>query len=168
MLSSGCRAPFVFMLPAINSRNKSSENAHLKMMLLTRSSRQTFSSSLHGKRLQHMEMYHQTSTSNTNLFLSSFIRHQFQITNRMVPETVKCETTCMNPLIDLWHMISMLTMKNKRIYAISAKLGWCMEFFARLITAFRNTGYPSSSLHMPRQPSVTEANVSKFKIRAVR
>lgn len=141
MLSSGCRVPFVFMLPAINSRNKSSENAHLKMMLLRRSSRQTFSSSLHGKRLQHMEMYHQTSTSNTNLFLSSFIRHQFQITNRMVPETVKCETTCMNPLIDLWHMISMLTMKTKGFMpflqnlddAWSSLLDWSLPFETQAI-----------------------------------
>lgn len=68
--SSVCRAPFVLVLPSIK-RNKS-ENVHLKMMmLLRRSFRQIFSSSLYGKRLHHMEMYHQTTTSNASFLLSS-------------------------------------------------------------------------------------------------
>lgn len=91
MPSSVCRAPFIFALSARNRKKNL-----LKMLVLLRSSRQTFSSSLYGKRLQHMELYHQTTT-NAKLLLFSFIRHQFQITNRIVLETVKCKTTWMNP-----------------------------------------------------------------------
>lgn len=160
MPSSVCRAPFVLVLPAINRRNKSSKNAHMKMlMLLKRSSRQMFSSSLYGKRLQHVKMYRQTATTNANLFLSSCIRHQFQITNRIVLEAVKCETTWMNPLIDLWLMISLLLMRTKGFMpflqnlddAWSSLLDWSLPF---AIQAFH---------HEPRQPPVREADVSKFK-----
>lgn len=129
------------------------------LMLLRRSSRQIFSSSLYGKRLQHMEMYHQTTTSNANLLLSSFIRCQFQITNRIILETVKCETTWMNPLIDLWHVISLLTMRTKGFMpflqnlddAWSSLLDWSLPFGIQAVH------------HVPRQPSAREIDVSKFK-----
>lgn len=81
----------------------------------------------------------------------------------MFQQTVKYKTTWMHPLFELWHLISLITIRKKDLCNFCRT---CMMYAARGWTDHCFLKYGLSIIFCPyalRQPSVRGADVSKFK-----